>query len=160
MRILVGISGGIDSAYTAYKLKAEGNEVEGAVLIMHDYTELDAAREAATSVGIPLHEIDCREQFEAIKDNFAFEYASGRTPHHCIICKTVDIFGYLLGGIVFEYMSVYSESACRLAAAVISDVRQRNVFSVGAYFMAQSFAYAAATVVNKEIFKPFYAHAD
>ena len=87
MKILVGISGGIDSAYTAYKLKADGNEVEGAVLIMHDYTELDAAREAAASIGIPLHEIDCRENFEAIKDNFATEYASGRTPNPCIICN-------------------------------------------------------------------------
>lgn len=87
MKILVGISGGVDSAAAAYKLKAEGNDVEGAILIMHDYTELDAAREAAVSIGISLHEIDCREPFEAIKDNFVSEYASGRTPNPCIICN-------------------------------------------------------------------------
>ncbi len=87
MKILVGISGGVDSAYAAYKLKAEGNEVEGAVLIMHDYTELSAAREAAESVGITLHEINCRESFEYIKDNFVSEYSNGRTPNPCIICN-------------------------------------------------------------------------
>lgn len=87
MKILVGISGGVDSAYAAYKLLADGHEVEGAVLIMHDFTELSAAREAAASVGIPLHEIDCRESFETIKDNFVSEYTLARTPNPCIICN-------------------------------------------------------------------------
>ena len=87
MKILVGISGGVDSAYAAAKLKALGHEVEGAVLIMHDYTELKEAREAAASVGIPLHEIDCREAFLAIKENFVSEYLVGRTPNPCIICN-------------------------------------------------------------------------
>ena len=87
MRILVGISGGVDSAYAAKKLKDQGHEVEGAVLIMHEYTELDAAREAAASVGIKLHEIDCRDEFCAIKENFVNEYVCGRTPNPCIICN-------------------------------------------------------------------------
>lgn len=87
MKILVGISGGVDSAYVAKKLVAEGNEVEGAVLIMHEHTELDAAREAARSIGIPLHEIDCRTLFSSIKDNFVNEYVNGRTPNPCIICN-------------------------------------------------------------------------
>ena len=87
MRILVGISGGVDSAYAAKKLLNEGHEVEGAVLIMHSYTELQAAREAAESVGIKLHEIDCQNSFEQIKQNFVSEYISGRTPNPCIICN-------------------------------------------------------------------------
>ena len=87
MKILVGISGGVDSAYAAYKLKSEGHEVAGAVLVMHDYTELSAAREAALSLGIVLHEIDCREAFETIKANFVSEYLAGRTPNPCIICN-------------------------------------------------------------------------
>ncbi len=95
MKILVGISGGVDSAYAAKKLINEGHSVEGAVLIMHEFTELDAAREAAASVGIPLHEIDCREAFSMIKENFVCEYTSGRTPNPCIICNERVKFAHL-----------------------------------------------------------------
>lgn len=87
MRILVGISGGVDSAFAAKKLILEGHEVEGAVLIMHEFTELSAAREAAESVGIRLYEIDCRDSFNEIKQNFVSEYINARTPNPCIICN-------------------------------------------------------------------------
>lgn len=87
MRILVGISGGVDSAFAAKKLILDGHDVEGAVLIMHEHTELSAAREAAESVGIKLHEIDCRDSFEDIKQNFVSEYVNARTPNPCIICN-------------------------------------------------------------------------
>lgn len=87
MKILVGISGGVDSAFAAKKLMLEGNEVEGAVLIMHQHTEINAAREAADSVGIKLHEIDCTAAFEEIKQNFVNEYINARTPNPCIICN-------------------------------------------------------------------------
>ena len=96
MRILVGISGGVDSAFAAKKLLLLGHSVEGAVLIMHDYTELEAAREAAESVGIMLHEIDCRDEFSCIKENFVSEYISGRTPNPCIICNERVKFKTLL----------------------------------------------------------------
>ncbi len=88
MKILLGISGGVDSAFAAYKLKSEGHEVEGAVIKMHEHTELDAAKEAAKSIGIPLHIIDATDDFERIiKENFTSEYAKGRTPNPCIICN-------------------------------------------------------------------------
>ena len=87
MKILVGISGGVDSAFAAKRLMLEGHEVCGAVLIMHEHTELSAAREAAASVGIKLHEIDCRDSFLQIKENFVSEYINARTPNPCIICN-------------------------------------------------------------------------
>ena len=87
MKILVGISGGVDSAFAAKKLMLEGHDVEGAVLVMHQHTEVDAAREAAESVGIKLHEIDCTTAFEEIKKNFVNEYINARTPNPCIICN-------------------------------------------------------------------------
>lgn len=87
MKILVGISGGVDSAFAAKKLMLSGHEVEGAVLVMHDYTELSEAREVAASVGIKLHEIDSRDAFEEIKKNFVSEYINARTPNPCIICN-------------------------------------------------------------------------
>ena len=95
MKILVGISGGVDSAYTARRLIDQGHKVEGAVLVMHEYTEVGAAREAAESVGIRLHEIDCRAPFNQVKDNFASEYTKGRTPNPCIICNEKVKFKYL-----------------------------------------------------------------
>ena len=95
MKILVGISGGVDSAFAAKKLMLLGHSVEGAVLIMHEHTELCAAREAAASVGIELHEIDCRNAFLQIKENFVLEYVNARTPNPCIICNERVKFKYL-----------------------------------------------------------------
>ena len=98
MRILLGMSGGVDSTYAALKLKNEGHEVEGAVLVMHEYTDTASARRAADEVGIPLHVIDVREPFEKIvKKNFVDEYISARTPNPCVICNSEVKFKYLLG---------------------------------------------------------------
>ena len=89
MKILIGISGGVDSTYAAFRLKEQGHTVEGAVLIMHEYTDLRAARAAAESVGIPLAVIDARERFEkCVIPNFIDEYTSARTPNPCIVCNS------------------------------------------------------------------------
>lgn len=96
MKILLGISGGVDSAYAAKKLMDEGHLVEGAILVMHEYTELSLAREVAQSVGFKLHEIDCRKRFSLIvKDNFVKEYSRARTPNPCIICNQSVKFAML-----------------------------------------------------------------
>ncbi len=88
MKILLGLSGGVDSSFAALKLKNEGHQVEGAVIKMHEHTECDAASEVAESIGIPLHIIDATKSFsEIIKENFAVEYMRGRTPNPCIICN-------------------------------------------------------------------------
>ena len=95
MRILVGMSGGLDSTYAALKLINEGHDVEGAVAIMHEYTEIDGAKEAAHALGIPLHEIDAREAFLAVKENFVLEYSKGRTPNPCVVCNPLVKFRVL-----------------------------------------------------------------
>ena len=95
MRILVGMSGGLDSTYAALKLIEEGHEVEGAVAVMHEYTETDGAKEAAEALGIPLHEIDAREEFLAVKENFVEEYSRGRTPNPCVVCNPLVKFRVL-----------------------------------------------------------------
>lgn len=97
MRILLGMSGGLDSSYSALKLIEEGHSVEGAVLIMHDYTELDSARASARELGIKLHEIDCRELFaKAVIPDFISQYRKGRTPNPCVICNREVKFKVLL----------------------------------------------------------------
>ena len=87
MRILVGMSGGLDSTYAALKLINEGHDVEGAVVVMHGHTELVGARESAKALGIPLYEIDATEFFNLVKENFVDEYSRGRTPNPCIVCN-------------------------------------------------------------------------
>ena len=99
MRILVGMSGGVDSTYAAIKLMREGHDVEGAVLVMHEYTECDDAAVAASEIGIKLHKVDCRKAFDdEIRSYFVNEYLHARTPNPCIVCNRTVKFKYL-----FEY---------------------------------------------------------
>ena len=96
MKILVGISGGVDSAFAAKRLIEEGNCVEGAILKMHEYTEISAAEEVAENIGIPLHVIDCTAAFDnIIRKNFVEEYLAGRTPNPCIKCNETVKFRFL-----------------------------------------------------------------
>ena len=96
MKILVGISGGVDSSYAALKLIDDGHTVVGANLIMHEHTDVEAAREAAARLGIPLVEIDCTHAFdEIVKTYFENEYKEGRTPNPCIVCNPEVKFRFL-----------------------------------------------------------------
>ena len=97
MKILVGMSGGLDSTYAAKKLINEGNLVEGAVLVMHEYTETEAAERAASEIGIKLHKVDCRTAFdEVVREYFVNEYINARTPNPCIVCNSEVKFKFLL----------------------------------------------------------------
>lgn len=86
--ILVGMSGGLDSTYVAYRYKEQGYTVYGAVLRMSDETNVRAAQTAADQVGIPLEIIDVREAFDRhVKQYFAQSYAIGQTPNPCVECN-------------------------------------------------------------------------
>lgn len=89
MRILLGMSGGLDSTYAALQLMRQGHSVEGAVIVMHSHTETDAAKASADSLGIPLHVIRAEEQFErCVVNYFVSEYCSARTPNPCVVCNS------------------------------------------------------------------------
>lgn len=95
-RVLVGMSGGLDSTATAMILRDEGCVVEGAAVIMHEHTDTAAARCAAAELGIPLHEIDARARFcTDVMRPFAEEYMRGRTPNPCVFCNPAVKFGVL-----------------------------------------------------------------
>jgi len=95
MKILLGMSGGVDSAFSAKALINSGHCVEGATLVMHDHTQTDMAALACKELGIKLNVIDAKKSFLNIINNFIFEYSEGRTPNPCIICNERVKFRFL-----------------------------------------------------------------
>lgn len=87
-KIVLGMSGGVDSNYSVKKLKDMGYEVIGATLIMSDETDDGAAKAVAKELGIEHITIDCRAEFEKnVIDDFVCEYLRGRTPNPCVVCN-------------------------------------------------------------------------
>lgn len=103
-RVAVAMSGGVDSACAALLLRDAGCQVCGVTLRLRECgegcgsdAELDAARAAADSMGIPHTVLDRRELFgRAVEDRFVAEYAAGRTPNPCVDCNRAVKFGALL----------------------------------------------------------------
>lgn len=98
-RVLVALSGGVDSSVCVHLLKEQGFEVHAVVLSMsncHQAT-VQAATDAALAMDIPLHIADMRESFEHnVIDYFVTEYQNGRTPNPCIVCNPTVKFKTLI----------------------------------------------------------------
>ena len=98
-KVLLGMSGGVDSSTTAALLLRAGHEVTGATLVMHDIHEKAAAdaAEAARALGIEHVTVDMRGDFEKlVLSPFVSEYESGRTPNPCVLCNGYIKFPALL----------------------------------------------------------------
>ncbi len=96
--VLIGISGGVDSAVAAHLLKTQGYHVEGLYIYNGFPTraEEDAVR-VAELLSIPLHRLDISDPFKKdIVDYFIADYRNARTPNPCIICNKKIKFAYLL----------------------------------------------------------------
>ncbi len=103
-RVLVAMSGGIDSTVTAMMLHEEGYEVVGITMKTWDYANsggskketgccsldsINDARQVAVHMGFHHFIIDIREEFgDYVIDNFVDEYLAGRTPNPCVLCNT------------------------------------------------------------------------
>ena len=92
-RIVVGLSGGVDSAAAAYLLRQEGHEVLGVTLRTWESgssrcCEIDDARETAQMLGIPYHVINCAADFQkTVEAPFAEDRSRGVTPNPCVVCN-------------------------------------------------------------------------
>ena len=109
-RVVVAMSGGVNSSVTAALLKAEGYDVVGITLQLYDHgaathrkgaccagQDIHDARDVAERIGIPHYVLDYESRFrEPVIDNFADSYALGETPVPCIECNRSVKFRDLL----------------------------------------------------------------
>lgn len=109
-RVLVAMSGGVDSAAAAALLAAAGHEVVGATLKLWCYggaeasprsccslRDIEDARNAAAALGIPHYVLDEEEDFDReVVRPFVDSYLAGETPNPCVRCNTHLKFGSLL----------------------------------------------------------------
>ena len=94
-KVVLGLSGGVDSAVAASLLRKEGYEVLG-LYLDNGLPGADAARQAAQALGIPLTVADTRDAMEeAVYRPFAEAYLRGETPNPCILCNPAVKFRLL-----------------------------------------------------------------
>src|SRR6201989_624603 len=109
-RVVVAMSGGVDSSVTAALLKSQGYDVVGITLQLYDHgaaihrrgaccagRDIHDARSVAERIGIPHYVLDYEMRFkEAVIDRFAESYVAGETPVPCIDCNQAIKFHDLL----------------------------------------------------------------
>lgn len=119
-KVMVMMSGGVDSSVSALLLKEMGYDVVGVHLVVCDYkgeeygkccSPVDAydARRSADKMGIPFYVFNVKEIFrEKVIEPFAEEYLRGRTPNPCVLCNAWVKFKYILRrarAIGFDYLA-------------------------------------------------------
>lgn len=111
-RVLIGLSGGVDSSVAAWLLKQQGYDVTGVTMAIWDgqyqatgkhacygpeeMEEVGEARELARILDIPFYVFDCSKEYkELVLQYFRAEYLAGRTPNPCVKCNQLIKFGLL-----------------------------------------------------------------
>src|ERR1700732_3137062 len=110
-RVVLAMSGGVDSSVAAYLLRQQGYEVIGLFMRTGVHGPEDGradhkkgccsavaagdARRVADRLDLPFYALDFEAEFERIIDYFADEYLAGRTPNPCVVCNNWLKFGKL-----------------------------------------------------------------
>ena len=97
-KVLLGMSGGVDSSVSALLLKKQGYEVIGTTLEMFEENEniSEDAKSVCDALGMRHYTYDCKEQFKSnVIDDFIKCYACSKTPNPCIECNKFMKFGIM-----------------------------------------------------------------
>ena len=105
-KVIVGMSGGVDSSVAAILLKEQSYQVEGVFMrlgIIGDSESEKSARAVAKKIGIKFYTINLSKEFKkAVVGYFLNEYNLGRTPNPCVMCNKEIKFGILLDKVLKE----------------------------------------------------------
>lgn len=129
-RVLVGMSGGIDSSVAAYILRQQGYDVSGITMRIRkpdskhsgnseknscfsasSELNIEKAVQICSALGIPHRIVDVSDLFErTVLENFKSEYLNGRTPNPCVMCNQMIKFGAMVDlarktGLEFDYFA-------------------------------------------------------
>jgi len=152
MKIIVGMSGGVDSSVAALLLKQQGHDVIGVTMAIWDENkgakssssknscygadekeDILYAKEICKEIGIEHYVFDCVEEYEqVVLENFREEYLSGRTPNPCVRCNSrmkFDVLPYMAAkaGIEFDKFATGHYAICEY-----DDKAQRHLLKRGA----------------------------